>query len=175
MSGLEAEAHLSSGVWRFRSSVDVFYNSFKNKIVSAPTEDPYLWMMYNLGEAEVYGVDSMLSLRYESSVSAGVRAGYAWQGGTAIPYQARGSADVTADVKYQGWSAAVRWCRRGTRQDSYGEEMRPYSLLDMTFGKTWKRISAELSARNLLDRGYEIIKGYPMPGINFIAGIQCGF
>lgn len=175
MSGLEAEAHFSSGAWRFRSSFDAFYNSLKNKIISAPTEDPYLWMMYNLGEAEVYGLDSMMSLRYESSVSAGVQAGYTWQGGTPVPYQARGCANVTADVKYQGWSAAVRWCRRGVRQDSYGVEMLPYSLLDLTFGKSWKKISAELSVKNLLDREYEIITGYPMPGINFIAGIQYRF
>ena len=175
MTGLELSAHSGWGRWKLAASGDLFYNSLKNKIVSAPTEDPYLWMMYNLGEAEVYGVDSMLSLRYESDLSAGLMAGYAFQDGTMIPYQPRHSVRVAADIGYKGWSLSAGWSLRGTRHDSYDAEMPSYSLWDITLVKKLGDFTVKLLARNVCDRYYEIVTSYPMPGVNVMGTIQYEF
>ena len=173
MSGLELAWSRRTDAWQLDASVDGFYNDLKNKIVSAPTEDPYIWSMFNLGAATVHGIDSRASVRRTAgAVNWGLAAAWTFQGGTPIPYQPKNSVSLTADLEAAGWRAAASFLRRGVREDSYGTQMNPYNLLDFSFSKAFSRFTLMLDLKNVLNSQYEVVTGYPMPGFHFLAGLR---
>lgn len=173
MSGLGVAWTRRTDAWQWDAGVDGFYNDLKNKIISAPTDDPYIWSMFNLGAATVHGVDSRASVRRVAGAARwGLAAAWTWQGGTAIPYQPRRSGSLTADLSAAGWRAAATLVHRGVREDSYGTQMDAYQLLDFSLSKAWNRFTFMLDLKNVLNSKYEVVTGYPMPGFNFLAGLR---
>lgn len=173
MSGLGLSWTRRSGAWQWDAGVDGFYNDLKNKIVSAPTADPFVWSMFNLGAAQVKGVDGRASVRRTAGAAQwGLAAAWTWQGGTAIPYQPRHSGSLTADFAAAGWRAAASLLHRGARADAYDAPMDPYQVLDLTLAKEWNRFTVYADLKNLLDSRYEVVSGYPMPGFHFLAGLR---
>ncbi len=176
MSGLELAWTRRTDAWQFDAGVDGFYNDLKNKIISAPTADPWIWSMFNLGAATVKGVDSRASVRRTAgSATWGLAAAWTWQAGTAIPYQPRHSGSLTADLSATGWRAAATLLHRGVREDSYGTQMDAYRLLDFSLSKEISRFTLMLDLKNILDSQYEVVAGYPMPGFHFLAGLRVNF
>jgi outer membrane receptor protein involved in Fe transport len=65
------------------------------------------------------------------------------------------------------------------RSDGYGS-LPDWNTLDLTLSKSihirkYGNLSLRLSARNILDCRYETVSGYPMPGRNFMCGIDYRF
>ena len=88
---------------------------------------------------------------------------------------------MTTDLK-AGWKGYVlnpRWILKSGRSDSYGA-LANWNTLDITLSKCFEikqslSLNVYISAMNLLDKEYELVSGYPMPGRRLLGGIQFGF
>ena len=193
LTDIGVDWHVGSGAgWAFGAKADFFYNSLKDKIISAPSAaDPYLWLPYNVGKVLAKGADAALSLRYGGErVSGGLSARYAWQSaldktpgsatlGQQIPYVARHTAVLAADVAAAGWRLDAVWNWRGGRFDASGQ-MPDWNTLDLTVRKGFRLCdSSELAffvtVRDLLDCRYELVRDYPMPGRSVLGGFEFKF
>ena len=178
--GLEY-SHFIGKRWTMKSKLDVFRNHLTDKIVSAPSEEtPSLWLPYNTGEVLCTGVDAEASITFEArSWKSSFCARYSFQNADNVPYLAKHSAVVSADVSAGGWSLAALWNLRCGRQDSYGN-MPDYNTLDATASRVFDiagdmSLALRLSCRNIADCRYETVTGYPMPGRSIIGGLEFSF
>lgn len=193
LTDLGVEWHRNAGgTWTFGAKADLFHNALRDKIISAPAEaDPYLWLPYNIGKVSATGADALVSLRRNSGgADAGISVRYAWQAaldktpgsetfGQQIPYVARHTVSIAADASWRGWRADALWNWRGGRFDAAGE-MPAWNSLDLSLRK---RISAGgsrvltlfVSAKDLLDCRYELVRDYPMPGRSVLGGLEFKF
>ena len=191
LADVGADLHRTLGRWRAGLRLDGFYNRLTDKIISAPSEDPYVWLPYNIGKVEAFGADLLASLSWSGSgLSAGFTARYGWQEaldktpdsytfGQQIPYVARHTLVLSADAAWKGWSAGAVFNLHAGRSDSSGE-MPDWNTLDLSASKEFKlpgevALGLRLSARNLLGCRYEVIRDYPMPGRSLLGGIEVRF
>ena len=189
--GLEGHAGLG-GDWVLDAKADFFYNSLKDKIISAPSaSDPYVWLPYNVGKVEAKGADLSTALRYEGKhLQGGLSARYAWQSaldktpdsytfGQQIPYVARHTVVLGADIAAAGWRLDALWNWRGGRADASGA-MPDWNTLDLSLRKGFTLcgssvLSFFISVKDLLDCRYELVRDYPMPGRSVLGGFEFKF
>lgn len=193
LSGLGMEFKLTfGGKWHLLAKADGFFNYLKDKIISAPTtEDPNIWLPFNVGVVQMAGSDVRASLNYAGSIlKGGISARYSYQSaldktpgshtfGQQTPFISRHTVVIGADVSCKGWSAGINWNWRGERYDSAGR-MPDYSTLDLTVGKGISlpkdfALEFKFIARNLTDCRYELAGGYPMPGRSFYGEMDFKF
>ncbi|MBQ9474884.1 MAG: TonB-dependent receptor [Bacteroidales bacterium] len=159
--------------WRLRAGGSIFFNHLTDKIVAAPTEDPMIWTMYNLGEAKVYGIDPYLGAEYgKNNFSIGIMAKYNLQAGTRIPYQPRQKAVLSLNASLSGWMLNLGWNVHSSAVDSYGNVLPSWNTLDLTLSKSWRMLTFKLAGRNITNRHYEIISGYPMQAISVLGSVE---
>ena len=192
LSDLGLDFHRSLGAWTLSARADGYYNWLTNKIISAPSaDDPYVWLPYNVGKVQSMGVDLQAGFVFaKGNWRAVLNARYGWQQALdktpdsytydqQIPYVARHTLVVNAEAAFRGWTLALLWNQRMGRWDASGK-MPDWETLDLTFNKDFQlgkgmALGAFVSGRNLLNYRYDVVTGYPMPGINFLAGIQFRF
>ena len=190
LSDLGLDFRRKLGTFTLKARADGYYNYLTNKIISAPTDDPYVWLPFNVGKVQAFGADVMAGFDFTSGLwLASLTARYGWQKAVdktpdsyafdqQISYVARHTAQVQASLAYAGWTLGVQWLLRAGRFDAAGV-MPDYNVLVLTFDKSFRlgstAIGVHFAARNLLNRRYEIISGYPVPGRNLIGGISFKF
>jgi Outer membrane cobalamin receptor protein len=178
--------------WTLGVQVDGYYNSLRDKIISAPSAlDPYVWLPYNVGKVQAKGADVALTLRHEGErVSGGLSARYAWQSALdktpdsftfdqQIPYVARHTVVLAGDVALSGWRLDAVWNWRGGRFDA-GGAMPDWNTLDLTLRKDFRLgsvgvLGLNIAVRDLLDTRYELVRDYPMPGRSILGGFTFRF
>jgi outer membrane receptor protein involved in Fe transport len=178
--------------WKLDASLDAFCNWLTDKIISAPSEDdPNIWQPYNIGKVLSAGYDAEAGLRYvRGSWIFAAKGQYTFQSavdrtsgsesfGQQIPYIARHIAILRLELSWKGWKFDPSWQWRGGRTDGYGD-LPAWNTLDVEFSKKlfMKKAGSlvlKVAARNLADCRYETVSGYPMPGRNFIGGIEYSF
>ena len=181
-----------SSSWRVNARAAAFFNFLKNKITSAPTpEDPNIWQPYNIGKVRSTGLDAVAGADYFSNdfnmsfearysyMSAVDRTPDSYTFGSQIPYIAKHTVIINTSLEYKGFELNPLWNLRAGRTDSTGA-IAPWNTFDLTLCKEFKlagrmSLAAKLAARNLFDKRYELVSGYPMPGRNFIGGIEFMF
>lgn len=184
--------HALNSDWALGLKLDGFYNYLTNKIISAPMPDDLnIWLPYNIGKVQAKGIDAALSLRYDNGrLSGGLSARYSYQNavdktpdsytfGQQVPYIAKNTVVLAGDIALAGWRLDAVWNWRGGRFDASGE-MPDWNTLDLTLAKDFKLgnvgvLSLNVSARNLLDCRYELVRDYPMPGRSFLGGFTFKF
>lgn len=169
-------------------SVDAHYNDIKDKIVIQPTL--FLPLSYNLGEAEMKGIDTKLSgnIRIANRLSLDITGTYSYlqardmsketKSGTPnsnyksqIPYTPKhsGSASLTFNNPWINLTYAVILSdKRYTKlQNLKEDEIKAYTDHSITLFKEMKikdyQVYASGSINNLWNNNYEIIANYPMP------------
>ena len=177
--------------WALKAKVDGFYNRLKNKITSAPSpEDPNIWAPYNIGIVRSVGTDILFGFAHEGEWTYGADVKYTYQSavdltpdsatyGEQIPYIAKHSLVFSGNLEWKKWSLSPIWQLRSGRSDGYGD-LPSWSTFDIRFAKSVSIrkvgiLSVNTVARNLFDERYETVSGYPMPGRNFIIGIELKF
>ena len=178
--------------WKLDASLDAFCNWLTDKIISAPSEaDPNIWQPYNIGKVLSAGYDAEAGFRYmKGSWILDAKGQYTFQSaidrtsgsesfGQQIPYIARHIAILRLGFSWKGWKFNPSWQWRGGRTDGYGP-LPSWNTLDVEFSKgLYLKGMGELvftaAARNITDCRYETVSGYPMPGRNFIGGIEYSF
>ena len=182
----------SIGIWTLKTRLDGYYNILNNKIISAPSpEDAWTWLPYNIGKVKAWGADLLADAHFASGDwKGGVSVRYGWQKALdktpdsatlneQIPYVARHTVILGGDLDWKGLSLNAIFNLRSGRRDGTGE-LPNWNTLDITLGKTFclgkaGALGVKVSAYNLLNHHYEVIRDYPMPGRSFMAGIEYKF
>ena len=189
--GIDFHRALNSN-WALGLKLDGFKNFLSEKIISAPSaDDPYVWLPYNVGKVRATGIDAALSLRYDNGrLSGGLSARYSHQNALdktpdsytfdqQIPYVAKNTVVLAGDVALASWRLDAVWNWRGGRFDASGA-MPDWNTLDLSLAKDITLgdlgvLSLNVSARNLLDCRYELVRDYPMPGRSILGGFTFKF
>ena len=177
---------------RLAFKTDFYRNQLRNKIIAVPTSNQFRWSMYNLGKVEVLGADltTDYSLRsgktvfgalarytFQRSIDKSDRGSLSWGG--QIPYIPLHSGSLNLSVDYSGWRSDLTFFAMGDRYTTSANlpayRLEPWLTLDAAISKSLSlrsgAIDLKLTLRNLLDRQYEIVDNYPMPGTSFMLSV----
>ena len=165
------------------TSVRIFHNSVRDKIVAVPTTSSFRWSMYNIGRVEMTGADALAHLRYSWSHKRNyldLRFTYTWQHPDEIvPYIPEHSISFAGDCRLGPWQfgfSLLSNAERYTTQAAFPEyRLSPFLTADARVGYTWRQLTAGINLNNLTDSDYEYVKGYPMPGRHLLLSLQYGF
>lgn len=174
---------------------DTYYNKVTNKIVAVPKgSGQYRWMMMNLGEVEIRGVDVSTTTAHQLpfDLLLNIRLSYTYQKaqdftkrsseelqkityGGQIPYIPWHSGSVIANLSYKSWHLNYSFIYVGERYHNSANIKanyeQPWYTHDMSLIRNFKvqnidmRLAAEVN--NLLSQDYEVVLNYPMPKRNY--------
>ena len=168
--------------------IDAYFNQVENKIVALPASNQFRWTMMNIGYVEIYGVDAAVQSDWNiGNTRHGLRLTYTyqdakdltdrksmWYGGQ-IPYIPHHSGSVIYSGDWRRWSWNYSFIYTGGRyesvaniQENYEQPWYTHDLSvgrDILFNDYTLRFSAEVN--NIFNQQYEVVRCYPMPGINW--------
>ncbi len=174
-------------------TVDGYLNHVSDKIVAVPY-NMFVWTNVNVGKVEMIGIDATMSLthRFNKHHSLVVSGSYSYQQaenktngespnyGKQIAYVPlhSGSASVGyrnpwVDIVLHGTATSLRY---GNNEHYNGTDIEGYQdfglALSHTFPMGKSRLDIRLDIKNLLDKQYEIVRMYPMPGRSWQATVK---
>jgi len=182
--------HTSSGIINnVEFSADAFINNVTDKIVAVPRQNLFQWTMLNIGKAEIKGIDNGLRLRFKriNSLDINLMASYSFQQAidksdkssslynTQLPYVPihSGSAGILLTMKKLsvGYNLLFSGNRYRLGTPSRENLVEGFGMQDIFLGYslTVKRAESKIqfSINNIANKNYEVVRYYPMPGINF--------
>ncbi len=184
--GADVRASWRAGAWELGLRVSPYYNRVSNKIVAIPTLSQFRWTMLNVGLVDITGADVKASVSWHSGPwRASVPDSQTW--GNQIPYIPRHSGSVSASFGWKDlaftWDSSFtgsRWSRTANTPDYY---LAPWSLSNAAVQYTLRfrergvadRPGAPSAGRalllgvtidNVFNTPYQIVQGYPMPGLS---------
>ncbi|RFZ94314.1 TonB-dependent receptor [Mucilaginibacter conchicola] len=165
---------------------DAYYNKVKDKIVAIPGANLYRWIMYNIGNVSIKGLEVNLQTTWkagsEVNVNAAVnytyqQARYTDQGVTFaynIPYIPLHSGSFTAGAEYKKFElnysylyTGMRYTQLSNNQDHIYNQLEPWYTHDASVGYNTiiykRKTKLVLEINNLLNQDREIIANFPMP------------
>ena len=195
-AGMTWQGRLPITETAIRLSVDGYYNDLTNKISAIPY-NLFVWRMENRGKVVIHGLDvtfhaaQRLSARHRLLFSANYSlqnavdrtdaadASYGKQ--SAYLPRHSGAASVTWEnpwiscgITFSG--ASERWA---TNNHAPSTNMPGYGELGATLYRNFSLrsgvLKASVSAHNLLNKTYEVVRRYPMPTRNFMATLSYNF
>jgi len=180
---LGAEYHLNRAEWSVDVQADAYINRIYNRIVCLPLKGTYSWSMMNYGETLCRGLNATASGRYSpGDWTFSILASLTWQKdlnrtnpesesyNQPICYSPTLSLGVTGIAGWRWLTLTVSDLHVGRRLWSYAdpEDVLPaYNNVDLKLTGIWRMLTASLEINDLLDRQYEHLPRYPMPGRNF--------
>lgn len=169
-------------------SMDVYYDRIKDKIVAMPVRSQFRWSMMNFGEVEGFGLNASLNGSAAiGAASIGTVLSYAyesarditspddlWYGGQ-IPYTPRHSGSFILNFQQGDWNLSFSTLYTGVRyrtSDNADEgRMEPWTTIDASLSRGFSLMGTAmelaLDVNNILNRQYEVVTRYPMPGTSF--------
>lgn len=173
--------------WHFRCREELYHNRVKDKLVAVPGGSLFRWTMYNLGEVLIWGDEiSAEAAWFSGPWSAGATARYSYQwarekgASMQIPYIPLHSASFNLFGRWDSLRLDIRGFLTGSRVTAASMRpeyhLSPWTTWDATV--TWNifpRTRLSLDIRNLFNEQYQVVLQYPMPGINFLAGVAIEF
>ena len=167
-------------------TADAYYNEVTNKITATPTKNLFVWSMVNLGKVEIKGIDvtGVLHLQPSNKFGVSISGNYTYQraldvtsksGKTykhQIAYTPRVSASGQISLENPWVNLSYSLLYAGKRY-SLGQNIRENRLPRYTDHSVsayrnfkWYKldITANVEVLNLLNKNYEIVKNFPMPG-----------
>ncbi len=191
--GADASLLPSSSPLAVRLSADVYYNRITDKIVAMPAACQFRWTMMNYGKVRGAGVSASASGRYShGNFNAGLLLTYTfesardrtspdritWNG--QIPYTPWHSGSAVLDAGKGPWTGSLSFLYTGARYRSSdniaSERLDPWATVDLSLSRKIRLrracgLELGLDVNNLLNRRYEVVTRYPMPGTNFMAKV----
>ncbi len=167
---------------------DGYFNQIDNKIIATPTSNQFRWTMVNLGYVEIRGVDLALNTLWSlGDVGLSFRGAYTGQRaedltdptdedyGGQIPYIPWHSGSLIVGGEYRGWRLNYSFIYTGERYDSVANiaenYLQPWYTSDVALSRDFSLkgfdLRATLEVNNIMNQQYEVVKCYPMPGINY--------
>lgn len=178
------------------ASVDVYYNTVKDKIIATPTSNQLVWTMVNLGYVEIRGADISVAPSMQfGPVAISARLNYTYQKaqdftetkkdegyegvistyGDQIPYVPLHSGSAVLGISYGKWDFHYSFVYTGERYMLGGNipvnYIQPWYTSDLSLSRVFDIKNTELGitaeVNNIFNQQYEVVKWYPMPGTNF--------
>jgi vitamin B12 transporter len=188
--GLTYSKNVCTFIPYLSATVDAYYNKITDKIIAYPTKNLAIWSMRNLGSVEIKGIDATgnLSLQPWEKIRINLSGNYTYQRALdvtdpnsnkdkstykhQIAYTPRVSASGQAGIEtpwinmsysflYSGKRYTVGQNIAANRLDSYSDHSISASR-DFRIRKVTSSLSVEVL--NLMDKNYEIVRYFPMPG-----------
>jgi outer membrane receptor protein involved in Fe transport len=171
-------------------TADGYYNAVRDKILAVPRQNLFQWSMQNIGRVRIFGIDANLQMQTKrlSGWAFSGQVNYSFQDAQdrtdansptfkqQLPYTPKHSGSVVGAVVKGAWSFGYNVVLSSFRYRA-GEQL-PTNLV-----KEWATQDASIGYRgnwgrkanfflrgevnNIFNRQYEIIRYYPMPGINY--------
>lgn len=197
--GLTYSKALNDFVPNLSATVDAYYNKVTDKIVAVPTKNLFIWSMVNLGKADIKGIDATASLSLQplEKLRINLSSNYTYQraldvtdsdpntsaGKTykhQIAYTPRVSASGQAGIETPWINLSYSFLFSGKRyalgQNIEENRLDSYSDHSLSANRDFriKNVTASLNVEvlNLMNRNYEIIKNFPMPGRSVRATVR---
>lgn len=170
----------------YEFSADAFYNLIEDKIIAIPTKDLFNWSMQNIGRLNVYGYDLGLLLNYSNrDWKVTVNGSYSYnlsldvsdpESATfqkQIPYTPFHAGTVGLAVGRKKTALNVNSLFTGFRyslnENVWANYMEPFTDLSVSISqnfliKSKYKILLTASALNVLNKNYQVIRSFPMPG-----------
>ena len=177
----------------FTATADFYYNKVKDMILAVPF-NMFVWRCINVSKVEVVGLDATLRAARHIGLdhTLTVAANYSLQRArnrtsSASPYYNNqiaymplhsGAASIGwenpwVNLSLSGHGVGERWTNNehldGTRIEGY-IEMGATAWRSFRLGKSTVEVRADV--RNLLDKQYEIVGSYPMPGRSWMVTVK---
>lgn len=186
--------HKQSILQNYEIHADLYYNRVKDKIVAIPTSNQFRWTMLNYGLVDIYGIDlsakaqlqigkfnftPRLTYTYQKALEH-TDPTSPWYGGQ-IPYAPRHAGSFTLRIAYREWLLNYSFLYTGERYHTIANlaeyHIQPWYTHDLSLGRTWflrrgQQLKTTIEVNNLLNQQYEVVRNYPMPGINFKLKLQ---
>lgn len=165
-------------------TVDGYWGRIDNKIVAIPAN--YVWNMRNYGQAQTAGIDATLKGHFWlcEKASLHLSGSYSWMKAidltdpngksyrNQLPYTPKHSGNLSAQLKNPwvtiGYSIVAVGLRYMEAQNIVKNEVHGYQDHTLTLSREfqWRKIQWQVigSVTNLLDKEYDVIRYYPMPG-----------
>ena len=167
-------------------TADAYYNKVKDKIIAIPTKNLFIWSMVNLGKVDIKGIDiaGNISLQPWEKLRVNLSGNYTYQraldmtepGGKTykqqIAYTPRVSGSGQAGIEtpwvnlsysflFSGKRYMLGQNLRENRLDSYSDHS-----VSVSRDQRIRNVNTSLTVEvlNLLDKNYEIVKNFHMPG-----------
>lgn len=188
--GLTYSKSLCTAVPLLTVTADAYHNQVTDKIIAYPTKNLAIWSMRNLGSVDIKGIDltGNVSLQPWTKIGIHLSGNYTYQRALdvtdpdadrskstykhQIAYTPRVSASGRAGIEtpwidlsytflFSGKRYAVGQNIAANRLDSYSDHSLSASR-DFRTGNATSSVSVEVL--NLMDKNYEIVRYFPMPG-----------
>ncbi|OQP65690.1 TonB-dependent receptor plug domain-containing protein [Niastella populi] len=193
-AGLVFSKQFSDALKHLTIGIDGYYNLVNDKIVAVPNKNLFSWTMLNLGRVDIKGMDvtAELSGQITGAVSWFSRIAYTYQRAiditnpasvyykNTIPYTPDHSGSGLFSLQYGRWSGGYSLLFSSTRY-TIGEN-NPFNMLDgwgtqdafLSWAKNMKafRMQIKASIDNLLNKQYDVVRYFPMPGRSFKISLQ---
>jgi outer membrane cobalamin receptor len=172
----------------FETTLDIYQNKIKDKIVAIPTKNLFNWSMQNIGDVLSQGIDLSIlysytkasvsivfstSQSYNTSIDVTKSTNFTY--GHQIPYTPNYTASYTSTLGYKKYALSFTLIQTGSRYVI--NENLPFNQLDgfidlgigisRTFKLKRQTLYCKLNVVNLLNNNYEVIRSFPMPGRHF--------
>lgn len=176
------------------ATVDAYYNRVTDKIIAIPTKNLFVWSMANLGEVDIKGIDATahISLQPHKKLGISLSGNYTYQraldvtepGGKTyknqIPYTPRVSGSGQVGIETPWVNLSYSFLFSGKRymlgQNLSENRLSSYSDHSLSASRELKfrhfQTSLTVEMLNLLNKNYEIVKNFPMPGRSVRATIK---
>ena len=173
------------------ATVDAYYNKITDKIIAYPTKNLAVWSMRNLGSVEIKGIDvtGSVSLQPCEKLRINLSGNYTYQqaldvtnsdpaseeGRTykhQIAYTPRVSGSGQVGIETFGVNLSCSFLLSGKRyavgQNIAANRLDSYSDHSISASRDFriKKVTTSLSVEilNIMNKNYEIVKSFPMPG-----------
>jgi outer membrane cobalamin receptor len=166
-----------------------FHSDITDLILWQPNE-ANLWMPQNIGTAAVRGIETRVAVNPLGEFAT-LEWNYTWldarnknetpvEYDKQLPYRPRNTHNLIARCEYEEFSAGVTFSYYGKRFTTTANTkfLEPYDIVDLLVG--WKTVWSSLDlrltgeVRNVRDRRFEVMDGFPMPGREYRFTIGCG-
>ncbi|MBS7385610.1 MAG: TonB-dependent receptor, partial [Bacteroidales bacterium] len=172
----------------FSLQADAYYNTVTDKIVAMPTSSQFRWSMMNIGKVKIKGLEASGNLVSRwGNVDCSLRLSYTYQDARdytdpqsewykgLIAYIPLHSGTAVVTLNYKEWQLHYSFIYTGEKFDSSAniqsnmlDSWTTHDIaLSKEFGIAGNLLRTTLELNNITNTQYEVVRCYPMPGLNF--------
>lgn len=178
----------------FETTVDYYHNTVDNKIIAIPTKNLFNWSMQNIGKTQGRGIDlsliltknlakSKLILSTNQSInkSTDITAVDGFTYGHQLPYTPIYYASYLFNFQHKYFTSALNVLHSGSRFVLTENIAHNYLSGFFDFGfnvahtfklKKGQSITCKTQVNNVLNKNYEVVRSFPMPGRYYILTLK---
>jgi iron complex outermembrane receptor protein len=173
-------------IGQFTISLDYYRNQIKNMIRWVPDIQSSIWSPQNISAVKGEGIEmgmiiellpNIFHLISNYSFSRTIKTKEEFEGDIAVnkqlPFIPREMANIGFKVNWKNWQGDFSWSRTGFRYLTYSnDEFLPsHNIVDLglkyDFNVLNQLCTVNFHINNILNKEYQVMYGYPMPGRNY--------